>query len=196
MPQRVRDLVRYLVRVGLAVSAAAEPVAGQEAWEPSKVFEKRQVMIPMRDGVKLRTEIFSPKTAGRRLPILLQRSPWVVKLIDVYPETYPSNPALAGHQLMIADEVIRAKFRKSFSKPEPVVPARVIEYVIDLEPRSHRFLKGHKIMVQVQSTWFPLIDRNPQTFVNIPTAKASDFQKATHRIYRSARSPSHLRLTV
>jgi len=121
---------------------------------------------------------------------------WVVKLIDVYPEDYPADSAMAGFQLMIADDVLRAKFRNSFERPEPVPPNRVIEYEIDLNSRHHRFRRGHKIMVQVQSTWFPLIGRNPQTFVNIPTATEADYRPATQRIYRSATRASHMVLPV
>ena len=122
---------------------------------------------------------------------------WIVKLIDVFPEKYPKDSAMAGYQLMIASEVFRARFRNSFEKPEPVVPGRVTSYSIGLHSNHHRFLKGHRIMMQVQSTWFPLIDRNPQKFVpNIFTAKESDFQKATQRIYRSRQFPSHVEISV
>lgn len=120
---------------------------------------------------------------------------WVVKLIDVSPDR--PEGALAGYQLIIADEVFRARFRKSFEAPEAVPANRVQEYPIDLHWVDHRFRKGHKIMVQVQSTWFPLIDRNPQTFVpNIFEAKASDYVAATQRVYRSPDRASHLELSV
>jgi putative CocE/NonD family hydrolase len=121
---------------------------------------------------------------------------WVVKLIDIYPEDYADDPEMGGFQLMIADDVLRAKFRNGFERPEPVPANEVIEYRIDLNSRYHRFRRGHKIMVQVQSTWFPLIGRNPQTFVNIPTATESDYRKATQRVYRSASFPSHMVLPV
>ena len=122
---------------------------------------------------------------------------WVVKLIDVYPETYSKEPAMAGYELMVANDVFRGKFRKSFEKPEPVEPGKVESYRIDLHSLNHVFQKGHKIMVQVQSSWFPIIDRNPQTYVpNIFEAKESDFQKATQSIYRSIQYPSHLVLSV
>jgi len=122
---------------------------------------------------------------------------WIVKLIDVYPEDYPPDPEAGGQQMMVAGEVFRARFRESFEKPEPLVPGRVTPYAIHLRDRNHRFLKGHRLMVQIQSTWFPLIDRNPQKFVpNIFEAKASDFQTATQHIYRSVRYPSHLVLPV
>jgi putative CocE/NonD family hydrolase len=121
---------------------------------------------------------------------------WVVKLIDVYPETEPDS-ALRGYELMVANDVFRGRFRKSFEHPQAITPNKVEEYTIDLHTQDHRFLKGHRIMVQVQSSWFPLIDRNPQTFVpNIFEAKDSDFQKATERIYRSARFPSHVEVSV
>jgi len=124
-------------------------------------------------------------------------SDWIVKLIDVYPENYPDEPAMGGYQLMIADEVFRGRFRASFEKPEPLVPDRVTDFTIDLHAADHRFLKGHRIMVQVQSTWFPLIDRNPQTYVeNIFLAKASDYRPATQRVFRSRAHPSQIVLPV
>jgi uncharacterized protein len=122
---------------------------------------------------------------------------WIVKLIDVYPEKYPENWKLSGYELMIADEVFRGRFRNSFEKPEPIPPGVVTPFTIDLHTASHVFKKGHRIMVQVQSTWFPIIDRNPQKFVpNIFEAKESDYQKATQRIYRSKRFPSSVEISV
>ena len=124
-------------------------------------------------------------------------SDWIVKLIDVYPENYTAEPAMGGYQLMIADEVFRGRFRASFEKPEPLVPDRVTDFTIDLHAADHCFLKGHRIMVQVQSTWFPLIDRNPQTYVeNIFLAKASDYRPATQRVFRSRAHPSQIVLPV
>jgi len=122
---------------------------------------------------------------------------WIVRLIDVHPEHYAKDPTLGGFQLMISGEVFRARFRKSFEKPEPVVPDEVNDYTIDLHWTHHCFRKGHKIMVQVQSTWFPLIDRNPQKYLpNIFEAKESDFQTARQQIFRSALYSSHLVLPV
>lgn len=123
-------------------------------------------------------------------------SDWVVKLIDVYPENYPAKPEMGGYQLMIADDVLRGKFHKSFEKPIPLEPGKATEFRIDLRTRNHLFRKGHRIMVQIQSSWFPLIDRNPQTFVDIPGAKAGDFRKAEQRIYFTMSQPSHIRLPV
>ncbi|HKN74754.1 MAG TPA: CocE/NonD family hydrolase [Candidatus Acidoferrum sp.] len=124
-------------------------------------------------------------------------SDWIVKLIDVYPEKYPDDWKLSGYELMIADEVFRGRFRKSFEKPEPITPDAITPFTIDLHTANHVFKKGHRIMVQVQSTWFPIIDRNPQKFVpNIFEAKESDYQKATQRIYRSKEYPSGVVLSL
>ena len=104
---------------------------------------------------------------------------------------------MGGYQLMVVGEVLRARFRDSFEKPEAVVPNQVTPYRISLRDRSHRFLRGHRIMVQIQSSWFPIIDRNPQTFVpNIFRAQAADFRRATQRVYLSREFPSHLSLPV
>jgi putative CocE/NonD family hydrolase len=122
---------------------------------------------------------------------------WVVKLIDVYPQSYPADAALGGYQLMVANEVFRGRFRQSFERPAAIPAHKVLPYRFSLHSLNHRFLKGHKIMVQVQSTWFPLIDRNPQQFVpNIFAASETDFQSATHRIFRTRGFPSHLDLPV
>jgi hypothetical protein len=122
---------------------------------------------------------------------------WIVKLIDVYPETWPVEPRMGGYQLIVASDILRARFRKSFEKPQPLTPGAVEDFAVDLRWADHTFLKGHRIMVQVQSTWFPLYDRNPQTYVeNIFLAKASDYVAATQRIFRSRGRPSRLILPV
>jgi putative CocE/NonD family hydrolase len=134
-------------------------------------------------------------------------SDWVVKLIDVFPEDFQkisdedaergAGPVLNGYELMVANDVMRARFRNSLDKPEALQPDQVMEYMIDLHPRDHVFRKGHRIMVQVQSTWFPVIDRNPQTFVeNIFKAKDSDYQKAVQKIWRSKNEASAIVLPV
>ena len=118
---------------------------------------------------------------------------WIVKLIDVYPEENTPDHTLSGYQLMVANDVFRGRFRNSFESPEPIVPNRVTPFTIDLHTQSYRFKKGHRIMVQLQSTWFPLIDRNPQTWVpNIFAAKASDYKAQTHRVWRTPRYPSRV----
>lgn len=122
---------------------------------------------------------------------------WIVKLIDVYPEKGQKDPEMNGYQLMIADEVLRSRFRNGFEKPEPLKPDEITAFTIDLHTNNHAFLAGHRVMVQVQSTWFPVIDRNPQKFVsNIFLAQAADYQKATHRVFRSKTHPSNVLLPV
>lgn len=122
---------------------------------------------------------------------------WIVKLIDVYPDFDQKNLLMSNYQLPVAMEVFRGRFRKSFSKPEPLVPNKPEEFVIDLHEINHTFLKGHRIMIQIQSTWFPLIDRNPQKFIpNIFEAKESDFTKATHTIYFTEKYPTYIELPV
>jgi len=116
---------------------------------------------------------------------------WVVKLIDVYPDDAPAP--MAGYQLMIVDEIFRGRYVKSFEKPEALTPGKVTEFKWSLHGADHTFLKGHRIMVEVQSSWFPLYDRNPQTFVpNIMTAPVSAYKAETQTIYGSAQYPSHL----
>ena len=109
---------------------------------------------------------------------------WIVKLIDVYPDFDSKSLTMSGYQLPVAMEVFRGRFRKSFSNPTPLTANKPEEFVIDLHDINHTFKKGHRIMIQVQSTWFPLIDRNPQKYVpNIFEAKESDFIKAEQRVY-------------
>lgn len=141
---------------------------------------------------------------------------WIVKLIDVYPPDAPDNepnPAdvrMGGFQMLVGADVMRGKYRNSFSvgeheyprnptifsRPEPFVPNQVTKVEWDLRDKYHTFLRGHRIMVQIQSTWFPAIDRNPQKFTDIYRARESDFQKATQRVYRSRRYPSQVKLRV
>jgi uncharacterized protein len=109
---------------------------------------------------------------------------WVVKLIDVYPAKDPVNIRMSNYHLPVAMEVMRGRYRKSLSNPTPLTPNKPEEFVIDLHDINHVFKKGHRLMIQIQSTWFPVIDRNPQKFVpNIFEAKETDFIKATHSIY-------------
>jgi len=134
-------------------------------------------------------------------------SDWIVKLIDVIPNDTPDNPPdpsrpgsgevrMGGFQYMVRGDVIRGKFRNSFEKPEPFTPGKITQVEFTMTDILHTFLKGHRIMVQIQSTWFPLVDRNPQKFVDIYHASATDFQKATQKVYRSTKYPSHIILRV
>ena len=122
---------------------------------------------------------------------------FVVKLIDVYPDINTVSKKMSGYQLPVAMEVLRGRFRKSFENPSPLVPGKIEEFVIDLHNVNHTFLKGHHLMIQVQSTWFPIIDRNPQKFVtNIFEAEESDFIKATETIYCNQHYPSYIELPI
>jgi len=125
---------------------------------------------------------------------------FVVKLIDVFPDPVDSGEKsdypLGGYQMLIRGEVMRGKFRNSFEKPEAFVPNKVTRVKFDLPDIAHTFKKGHKVMVQIQSTWFPLVDRNPQKFLNIYTAKDSDYQKASIRVYHDAKYASGITLPV
>ncbi len=128
-------------------------------------------------------------------------SDFVVKLIDVYPNDYPDAPDVTTgnkrilgapplhmgcYQQLLRGEPMRAKFRNSWSKPEPLAPGKEADLNFDMPDLHHTFRKGHRIMVQIQSSWFPLVDRNPQTFVDIPHAKPEDFKSATERVYRNS----------
>jgi len=123
-------------------------------------------------------------------------SDWVVKLIDVYPEaTQPEN--MGGFEFMLAEEVFRARYRNGFDKPQALQPGEVASYIFSLRSRDHTFKAGHRIMVQVQSSWFPLIDRNPQTYVpNIYAAVQKDFQTATQSLYRAGNQASYVSLPL
>lgn len=124
-------------------------------------------------------------------------SDWIVKLIDVYPDKFESEPAMSGFQLMIAGDVFRGRYLKSFEKPEALVANTIYHYQIGFPANDHTFRKGHRIMVQVQSTWFPVIDRNPQKFVaNIFKATETDFQPATQKIFRSGKHASYIALPI
>ena len=129
-------------------------------------------------------------------------SDWVIKLVDVYAGDYPDplpNPArvrMGGYQQLVRGDVFRGKFRNSFEKPEPFKPGEVTKIEFTIPDVFHTFRRGHRVMVQVQSSWFPLVDRNPQTFVDIPTAKPEDFRKATQRVYRGGNAVSSLTVQV
>ncbi len=121
-------------------------------------------------------------------------SDFVVKLIDVFPERRVDP--MDGYQMLVRGEPMRAKYRKSWSKPEPMKPNEITHVPFAMPDINHTFKKGHRIMIQIQSAWFPLVDRNPQKFVNIYRAKDEDFQKATQRIYRSSKYGTHLKVSV
>ena len=137
-------------------------------------------------------------------------SDFVVKLIDVYPDDYPNPPAdavgkrivgavpilMGGYEQLVRGEPMRAKFRDSWEKPTALTPGKMVEVNAEMPDINHTFRAGHRIMVQVQSSWFPLVDRNPQTFVDIPLAKPEQFVKATESVYRSADAASGVEVLV
>jgi putative CocE/NonD family hydrolase len=122
---------------------------------------------------------------------------WIVKLIDEYPAINTPSLSMSGYQLSVAMEAFRGRFRKSFTTPEALTPNKPEEFVIDLHDINHTFKKGHRIVIQIQSSWFPVIDRNPQTFIpNIFEAKASDFKKAEQHIYCDGKFSTYVELPV
>jgi putative CocE/NonD family hydrolase len=124
-------------------------------------------------------------------------SDWVVKIIDVWPAETPDRPQLGGYQQMLSADILRGRYRLDPSKPQRIEPNKVLEYTLALPQVSHTFLPGHRMMVQIQSSWFPLYDRNPQTFVeNIFRAKPQDYVRATQRVWHTADAASHIELPV
>ena len=129
-------------------------------------------------------------------------SDWVLKVIDVYAGDFPDpnpNPAhirMGGYQQLVRGDVFRAKFRDSFEKPTPMEPGKITRIEFTMPDVFHTFRRGNRVMIQVQSSWFPLVDRNPQTFIDISTARPEDFHKATQRVYRSANAASSLTVQV
>jgi len=179
------------------------PIAVDSGWSTWLVEDQRfadhrpdvlsWVSEPLKDDVTVSGKIIAnlfASTTGTD-------SDWIVKLIDVYPERNKADPTMGGFQLMIAGDVFRGRYHKSFEKPEPIAANSVLRYQIGFPANDHVFKKGHRIMVHVQSSWFPVIDRNPQRFVpNIFLAKESDFQKATQRVFRSGRNASHIAMRI
>jgi putative CocE/NonD family hydrolase len=125
-------------------------------------------------------------------------SDWIVKLIDVFPDDTPraKDAVMGGFQMLLRGEIMRSKFRNSYENPEPMEPGKITNIHFTMNDVNHTFKKGHKIMVQIQSSWFPLFDRNPHKFIDIYKAKESDYQKAAQRIYISKEFPSSLILNI
>jgi uncharacterized protein len=158
-----------------------------------------------------RTDVLTFKTDVLTKPVKISGEPvanliasttgtdgdWVVKLIDVYPDEVPGQVELGGYQLAVSMDIFRGRYRESLSQPKAITPDAPLLYKFALPMANHVFLPGHRIMVQVQSSWFPLYDRNPQTFVpNIFFAQASDYKKATERIYHTVGNASFVELPV
>ena len=122
---------------------------------------------------------------------------WVVKLIDVYPDSVPDRPQMGGYELIVNADIMRGRYWKSFARATPIPANTVTPFTVDLHGQLYRFRKGHRLTVQVQSTWFPLYDRNPQRFVpNVFFAKPEDFRAQVHRVWHTAEHPSHLTIAV
>jgi hypothetical protein len=174
-----------------------------EAWVTWLVHDQR--------FVDSRSDVLSYETAPLTEPLRLSGAPianlvastsgtdsdWVVKLIDVYPPTMPSEPEMGGYELPISLDIFRGRYRTSFEHPEPITAGKPLTYRFALPTVNHVFLPGHRVMVQIQSTLFPLYDRNPQTYVpNIFDAKPADYQKATQRIWHAPGAASFVSLPV
>jgi putative CocE/NonD family hydrolase len=159
------------------------------------------VMVYQTDLLSEDITLTGPITADLFVSTTGTDADYVVKLIDVFPpDTKADDPdlkyPLGGYQMLVRGEVFRGKYRNSFEKPEPFVPGKVTEVKYELPDIAHTFKKGHRIMVQVQNSWFPLVDRNPQKFVNIYKCSDTDFQKATQRIYHDVNNPSHIKVSM
>ncbi len=187
------------------VPFVARPVRMSDpaVWKPWLVSDQR--------GYADRTDVLAYVTAPLTAPLQISGAPmvnlyastsgtdadWVVKLIDVYPDEMPSQPELGGYQLGIAMDIMRGRYRNSYEQPTPIPANKVEHYRFQLPNADHVFLPGHRIMVQIQSSWFPLYDRNPQSFVpNIFFAKAGDYRKASQRVYHARGQESAIELPV
>ena len=194
------------------VSDPAKPVpylprpvhfADSDRWKQWLVTDQRTVAD--------RTDVLTYETPGLTAPVRISGAPiadliastsgtdsdWVVKLIDVFPDEVPSQPELGGYQLAVSMDIFRGRYRESFEHPSPIPAGKPQQYRFTLPTTNHVFMPGHRMMVQIQSTWFPLYDRNPQTYVpNIFFAKPADYAKATQTIYRSTTQSSAVWLPV
>jgi len=250
----VRPKIRALCFAVVSTIVLHAPIASAQ---DTAAYDRRELTIPVRDGIELFAVALVPKAAPGPLPILLIRTPfgasgifrgaevpptyreqrfvdgrpdvltfesapldqdltiagdvvahlfasttgsdadWVVKLIDVYPDSVPDRPWMGGYQLIVNADVMRGRYWKGFTRATPIPVRTVTPFQVDLHQQLYRFMRGHRLMVQIQSTWFPLYDRNPQTFVaNIFRAKPSDFRAREHRVWHTGRYPSHIVLPV
>jgi putative CocE/NonD family hydrolase len=189
------------------VPYSSRPV--RPVYSPSSTWESW--LVEDQRSISSRSDVLSYQSDVLTQPIALSGQPianlfastsgtdsdFVVKLIDVYPGQNPSEPELAGYQLMVSADVLRGRYRKDMTAPSPIPEEKVERYRWTLPAASHVFLPGHRIMVQIQSSWFPLYDRNPQTYVeNIFLAKPEDYRKATQRIYQTGDQASFIELPV
>ena len=166
---------------------------------------RTDVLVYETDTLKEDLTLAGPLLADLKVSISTTDADFVVKLIDVFPDNFeymqePGQPGqpyiMGGYQMLVRGDVMRGRYRNSFEKPEAFVPGKVSQVKFTLNDIAHTFKKGHRIMVQIQSSWFPLVDRNPQKFVNIYTCSDQDFQKATIKIHHDANNASYLVLPV
>ena len=161
---------------------------------------RTDVLVYRSEALTEDVTIAGPITASLYVSTSGTDADWVVKLVDVYDGDFPDpdpNPAgirMGGYQQLVRGEAFRGKFRNSFSRPEPFVPGELTKVEFVLPDAYHTFRRGHRIMVQVQSSWFPLVDRNPQTFTDIYHSKPEEFRKAVHRVYRARDAASSIRV--
>lgn len=192
--------VPYMPRPIRRIVGDADGLAGWRSWltmDQRFVDGRPDVLTyvtePLEDPITIRGAIVAKiqaATSGTD-------ADWVVKVIDVFPDDNPDDDRLGGYQFMVSGDIFRGRYRKSFTTPKAVTANKALGYEIRLPHVNHRFRRGHRLMVQIQSSWFPVFDRNPQTFVpNIMYAKPTDYRAAKQTIYRDARRPSYLELQV
>ena len=186
------------------IAGQAEGITREHMTDDQRFAATRtDVLVYQTDPLDHDVTIAGPLTPSLFVSTSGTDSDFVVKLIDVYPDAYPDNnpnPAgvrMGGYQQLIRGEIFRGRFRHSFEKPEAFIPGKIEKIEYEMPDINHTFRQGHRIMVQVQSSWFPLADRNPQKFVaNIYQAKVTDFETATERVYHSRSAGSRIRLNV
>jgi hypothetical protein len=162
---------------------------------------RTDVLVYQTDVLRQAVTIVGPISPSLWVATSGTDSDFAVKVIDVFPDRYRDAAgnivgALGGYQMLVRGDLIRGKFRNSLEKPEPFTPDQPTPVAFTTSDVYHTFLPGHRIMVQVQSTWFPLSDLNPQRFENINQAQARDFQKATERVYHTLQRPSQVKVLV
>ncbi len=178
---------------GIAIGMTREHMVDDQRF----AARRPDVVVFQTEALKKDITASGPVLASLQVSTSGTDSDWVVKLIDVYPEDpADTEPRMAGYQQLVRGEAMRGKFRNSYEKPEPFVPGQVTRVEFKLPDVNHTFVRGHRIMVQVQSSWFPLTDRNPQQFVDIYRAGPGDFHKATQRIYHTKDAASYVQIGV
>jgi putative CocE/NonD family hydrolase len=201
--QKKHDEVRMVISSGSVKEFVADPPTVQSPdrvplTEDQRFVQGRPDVLTwqtdtLADNLTIAGEVFADLFASTTG----SDADWIVKLIDVYPENVPNDAKMGGYEFMVSNEVFRGRYRTSYEKPTPIEPNTVLEYTWSLHTQNYTFKKGHRVMVQVQSTWFPIIDRNPQTFVpNIFFAKPGDFVKASQRVYHAPGEASYVDLPV